>query len=166
MQHRPQLGLLCGPGLLPRDVQSITLNATASNRLDNFAHVRVAHVRGQHHTSVADDSHLVTKIEDFGQSMRDVDDSNSGIRNLPHDCEESPDFPRTQSRGRLVQDQKDARQPKGFRNLHHLLVGDAKLADEGVGGNNNAKLIFNSDGPSVGRKSLILLDRAGGVVKM
>jgi hypothetical protein len=26
--------------------------------------------------------------------------------------------------------------------------------------------IFNSDGPSVGRKSLILLDRAGGFVKM
>ena len=31
---------------------------------------------------------------------------------------------------------------------------------------NAVKRIFNSDGPSVGRKSLILLDRAGDFVKM
>ena len=123
------------------DLGEFLLQLAAHHVADDLVDAYIRHVHGGDVLAVAHDGGAVADLLDFFKAVGDVYDGHAAFLEHADDAKQRVDLAVGQRRGRLVHDEYARVEGQGLGHFHHLLVGHAQIADEGMGVDLHAKVV-------------------------
>ena len=111
----------------------VLIQFAADHHGDQFVARGFLNYAGADIAAVAQNRHAVADLVQLAHLVGDVDDAHALRRQIAHDLKQRLHFAVGDGGGRLVHDQYAAVEGDGLDDLHHLLLGDAQIGDQGVG---------------------------------